>query len=752
MHRSPAILRHSLGLRLATGLVAAAILLGLSACGRSPEIELVQGRWQFTPGLYRVGQFALEWKGAALADAQLSVRHAAAPDRELWATAPGQGFVGGAIGQEEVHEARGMFTIEDQLSERCFRQKIDSIEASDALLLRGRLECGEGEVDYTLQFSSSGERQLSFQLQLSDPKYNRSYLAYASEADEAFLGFGEQFTYVDMKGRKLPIFVMEQGIGRGAQPITIGADLTAGAGGKWHTSYAGVPHYITSALRSLFLENYEYSSFDMREDDRVFVEVFSHSMRGRILYGDSPAALVEEFTLYSGRMRDMPAWLHQGAVIGMQGGSAKVRDVYEKLRALDTPLAAFWLQDWEGQRITSFGKQLWWNWELDRERYPDWDLQRREFDAAGIRLMVYINPFLVDVSEKPGATQNLFKEALDRGYLIRKADGSPYLILNTDFSAGLIDLSNPQARLWIKDVIKKNLIGVGARGWMADFGEALPYDAKLHSGESPAQWHNRYPEEWAQVNREAIREAGLEADITFFSRSGYTRSPGATTLFWLGDQLVSWDEYDGIKTAVTGLLSSGFSGYSLNHSDIGGYTAITNPIKNYHRSKELLLRWIELSAFNAVFRTHEGNRPDENWQIYSDDETLRFFARFAKIFAALAPYRKQLSAEAAATGLPVVRHPWLHYPDDRRLLEIRYESFLLGRDFLMAPVLDEGEVSVEVYLPAGKWIHLFSGAEYAGGASHRVEAPLGQPAVFYRSDSQAGAALRAELQSQNLLN
>ncbi len=702
--------------------------------------------------MYRVGQFALEWKGAALSDAQLSVRHAAAPDRELWATAPGQGFVGGAIGQEEVHEARGMFTIEDQLSERCFRQKIDSIEASDALLLRGRLECGEAEVEYTLQFSASGERQLSFQLQLSDPKYNRSYLAYSSEADEAFLGFGEQFTYVDMKGRKLPIFVMEQGIGRGAQPITIGADLTAGAGGKWHTSYAGVPHYITSALRSLFLENYEYSSFDMREDDRVFVEVFSHSMRGRILYGDSPAALVEEFTLYSGRMRDMPAWLHQGAVIGMQGGSQKVRDVYEKLRALDTPLAAFWLQDWEGQRITSFGKQLWWNWELDRERYPDWDLQRREFDAAGIRLMVYINPFLVDVSEKPGATQNLFKEALDRGYLIRKADGSPYLILNTDFSAGLIDLSNPQARLWIKDVIKKNLIGVGARGWMADFGEALPYDAKLHSGESPAQWHNRYPEEWALVNREAIREAGLEADITFFSRSGYTRSPGATTLFWLGDQLVSWDEYDGIKTAVTGLLSSGFSGYSLNHSDIGGYTAITNPIKNYHRSKELMLRWIELSAFNAVFRTHEGNRPDENWQIYSDDETLRFFARFAKIFAALAPYRKQLSAEAAATGLPVVRHPWLHYPDDRRLLEIRYESFLLGRDFLMAPVLDEGEVSVEVYLPAGKWIHLFSGAEYAGGTSHRVEAPLGQPAVFYRSDSQAGAALRAELQSQNLLN
>jgi alpha-glucosidase len=32
-----------------------------------------------------------------------------------------------------------------------------------------------------------------------------------------------------------------------------------------------VPHYITSEMRSLFLENYEYSSFDLREEDRVQV-------------------------------------------------------------------------------------------------------------------------------------------------------------------------------------------------------------------------------------------------------------------------------------------------------------------------------------------------------------------------------------------------------------------------------------------------------------------------------------------------
>jgi alpha-glucosidase len=94
---------------------------------------------------------------------------------------------------------------------------------------------------------------------------------------------------------------------------------------------------------------------------------------------------------------------------------------------------------------------------------------------------------------------------------------------------------------------------------MADFGEALPIDAVLASGGSAGVWHNRYPEEWARVNRQAIEEAGRGSDAVFFSRSGYTHSPGISTLFWLGDQLQTWDEHDGMKSAITGALSGGVS-------------------------------------------------------------------------------------------------------------------------------------------------------------------------------------------------
>ncbi len=56
-----------------------------------------------------------------------------------------------------------------------------------------------------------------------------------------------------------------------------------------------------------------------------------------------------------------------------------------------------------------------------------------------------------------------------------------------------------------------------------------------------------------------------------------SRSPAHATLFWEGDELVNWDRYDGIEWAVTGLLSGGLSGMVYNHSDIGGYTAVSSP-------------------------------------------------------------------------------------------------------------------------------------------------------------------------------
>lgn len=714
------------------------------------------------------GDFTIRWIPEEGAE-RLEVVHADEPAKLAWATVAGEPFVAAAAGRAAVAESRGSFHIDDERLRSCGDQRVARVVVEDgagedeagedgapALIVAGTLGCDLGErVGYVLRFSAipGRPRHLGFALELEGDGIDRAFITYASAADERFYGFGEQFSRVDMKGARLPIFIQEQGIGRGREPLTTVVDLVAKAGGDWHTTYAAAPQYITSRLRALLLENSERSIFDLRRDDRAQVEVWSPALRGRIVAGRTPAELLRATTAYTGRMRPLPAWIGDGAVVGVQGGTARVRALWEALRARGTPIAAFWIQDWVGQRTTSFGKQLWWSWTLDEDHYPGWDELVADLGREGIAVLTYVNPFLVDVGAAAGGVggdrRNLFAEAEAAGYLVKEPGGAPYMIPNTDFSAGLLDLSNPAAAAWFKaSVLEGEVIARGARGWMADFGEALPYDAVLASGEPAASYHNRYPVEWAALNRAAVDDATDGDQLVFFTRAGFTRSPGQSTLFWEGDQLVTWDADDGLKSAVVGLLSGGFSGISLNHSDIGGYTALRRGPWRILRSRELLMRWMELSAFTAVYRTHEGNLPEDNAQIADDDELLAHFDRMAKVYRSWAPYRRELVAEASTSGLPLARHPFLHFPDDPRIVALEGREFMIGGELLFAPVTDPGVDTARVYLPAAQWIHLWSGRRFdtrGGGRSVTVAAPLGEPALFYRAGSIYADDMRRRL-------
>ena len=100
----------------------------------------------------------------------------------------------------------------------------------------------------------------------------------------------------------------------------------------------------------------------------------------------------------------------------------------------------------------------------------------------------------------------------------------------------------------------------------------------------------------------------------------------------------------------------------------------------------------------------------------------------------------------------MVRHLFLHYPDDPNVKGLRYQ-FLLGPDLMVAPVLTRGAAEVEVYFPEGEaWADLWTGAA-AGrpGEWVRMPAPLGRPAVFLRKDAPAGEAILGGLRDAGVL-
>jgi len=390
--------------------------------------------------------------------------------------------------------------------------------------------------------------------------------------------------------------------------------------------------------------------------------------------------------------------------------------------------------------VTFIGEQVLWNWVLDEVEHPGWHDWVDNLEDRDVRTLCYINSMFLDLSDRdPVPDRHLYAEGEAGGYFVKDEHGDTLLLPVTAFDVALLDFTNDEAREWMKSVIIEEMVdNAGCSGWMVDFAEALPFEATLHDGTPASEYHNQYPVEWMRLNREALEEAGLVGEVLTFNRSGHTQSPGESLMFWEGDQLTTWDRYDGITSALHGLINGGFSGLALNHSDTGGYTSLSRFGLGYSREGELLKRWGELSAFTSLLRTHEGNQPGANAQVYDDDQRDHF-AWVSRLFAGLSDYRSLRFAEAEAQGWPVVRHLWLHYPTDPTAHETD-DQFLLGEGFLVAPVLEKCRgwfgcsSERDVYLPEGEWTHLWTGEITTGPASLRVDSPMQQPPVYYRAD------------------
>jgi len=632
-------------------------------------------------------------------------------------------------GNPSIDFYRGNFFIEDH------------IEESIPLYVSNCNKTGDGAWDLRFSdtekntelgcriYEEAGRLKLAFSGLTAH--YNRFVLHLKGEATEHIYGCGEQFSYLDLKGRNFPLWTQEQGVGRNkTTEITKTADRLDRAGGDYHTTFYPQPTYVSSRGYFFHAETYAYADFDFSAPDDIKLSFWD--LPAEITLGSKGSLMetVQDISAFLGRQGPLPGWAYDGVILGIQGGTETCRAKLRAAQAAGVPVAGIWAQDWEGERYTSFGKRLRWNWQWDPQLYPGLDVFIRELREEGIRFLGYINCNLLE-----GAP--LFNEAKEKGYLVRNESGDVLLVDFGEFNGGIVDITDEKALAWYKGVIRTWLIDFGLSGWMADFGEYLPIESVPADNSSAMLAHNRWPGLWAQVNHEAAAESGRAEDLLFFMRAGNARSLSQCQLLFTGDQNVDWSEDDGLPSALTGTLQAAMSGHGLDHSDIGGYTTLYG----LRRSKELFLRWAEFAAFSPLMRTHEGNRPSENWQFDSDAETLAGLAKAAKIHAALKPYIKDAVAQNAEKGIPVMAPVFLYFPVEPFFT--CKDQYMFGSDILAAPVLEEGAVSRKVRLPENDtWVHLFTGEVFRGGL-YDIAAPLGIPPVFYRKASKYSSLFSA---------
>lgn len=630
-------------------------------------------------------------------------------------------FIYIGYGKAEYNMYRGNFKINDYIEERVALKNFEIEEKGNEILVE--MSSNEGHKIILKVLNEKDKVKIEFLK--GEVEVNRIWIRIIANKEEKIFGCGEQMSYFNLRGKSFPLWTSEPGVGRNKDTyVTWQADVKDKAGGDYYTTNYPEPTFISTRKYFCHLSSTAYLDFDFRNEK--FHELQCWDIPKFIIFqeADSYLALQEKLTLYFGRQPKLPEWVYNGVILASQGGTEKMLLKLNNAIEKGIEVSGIWCQDWQGKRVTSFGKRLNWNWQWNSEEYPNLDKELVKLKEKGIRVLGYINPYVVE-------GYNLYNEAKEKGYLAKKGDNSDYTVDFGEFYCGVVDFTNEKACVWYKNIIKKNMIEFGLDGWMADFGEYLPTDCILSNGVSSEIMHNAWPAMWAKINYEALKESGKLEEIIYFMRAGFTGNQKYCTLMWAGDQSVDWSLDDGLASVIPAALSLGVTGNGLSHSDIGGYTTL----HGMKRTKELFQRWTEMAAFTPVMRLHEGNRPDDNWQFDSDDETIEFLGRFSRIYKEMSPYLKSLVEENSEKGIPVQRPIFYHYENEEKTYNIKYQ-YMYGSDVLVAPVYKEGEKEWSLYLPRDKWVHMWSGKEFDGCGEVKVEAEIGYPPVFYKKNSK----------------
>ena len=85
-------------------------------------------------------------------------------------------------------------------------------------------------------------------------------------------------------------------------------------------------------------------------------------------------------------------------------------------------------------------------------------------------------------------------------------------------------------------------------------------------------------------------------------------------------------------------------------------------------------------------------------------------------------------------GTPVMRPLFYDFPEDPVCWNNESEM-MYGPDILVAPVLERGQKTKEVYLPKGaSWKNVWTGEQYEGGQTVTVDTPLDKLPVFTKNE------------------
>ena len=534
-------------------------------------------------------------------------------------------------------------------------------------------------------------------------------MSKASKDGECFYGLGDKATQLNLKGKRLENFATDQyAFQKDQEPL-----------------YKVVPFYIglqNKQSYGIFFDNTFRTFFDFCQERRNVTSFWAEGgeMNYYFIYGPQMQEVVTTYTDLTGKPELPPLWtLGYHQCKWSYYPESNVKEITAKFRQLKIPCDAIYLDiDYmDGFRCFTWNKDY----------FPDPKRMVAELAEDGFKTVVIIDPGI-----KIDKNYAVYKEALEKDYFCKRADG-PYMKGKVwPGECNFPDYTNPEVREWWAGLFKELISDIGVKGVWNDMNEpavmevpnkTFPMDVRHDYDGNPCSHrkaHNIYGTQMARATYHGVKRFAYPKRPFIITRSAYSGAQRYSSS-WTGDNVASWEH---LWIANIQMQRMSISGMGFTGSDIGGFAE--------QPSGELYARWIQLGVFHPFCRTHSsgdhGNQ--EPWAF--DEEVIHITRKFVNLRYQLLPYLYTMFWQYIEEGIPMSK-PLVYFDQNDTQTHYRNDEFVFGNQILVCPILEANALGRRMYFPQGEWYNYWTNMVVMGAKEMWVDTQFDEIPLFVKA-------------------
>jgi len=544
----------------------------------------------------------------------------------------------------------------------------------------------------------------------------KPYVFKKTDKEENFYGFGEQSGGLNKRGKSL---------------------------GMWNTDaysynkdtkylYTSIPFFLglkNKKAYGIFFDNTYRSYYEMASENDDYYYFYANG--GKLTYyfinGPEIGDVIDKYTELTGKSETPPMWslgFHQSKWGYTPEELVDVANTYrEKQIPLDTMHLDIDYMD--GYRVFTWNEQY---------KQALKTLKGQGFHAITIN----------DPAVKQDDNYSVYQEGTQRDFWAKNPDGSTFIGEVWPGPSAFPNFLKKDVRDWWTDSLG-TLLNEGVDGIWNDMNEPAVFNGPFHTmpldvvfegdnGEKKlhTEYHNLYGHDEAEATYNAYAKHKPNTRPFVLTRDMYAGTQRYAAL-WTGDNVSNWEH---LQMSIPMNANVGLSGVPFVGNDIGGFAKSPGNVP----TPELFARWIEVGAFLPFARDHYDNSAksglgsgQEPWQFGKEVEDIS--RKYISMRYELMPYLYNQFKKSADNGQPVQQPLVYQFQDDEKTYNIE-DQFMFGDSMMLAPVVQQGQTSRQVYLPAGtKWVDYWTGKEFNGNQTITVNADLGTLPIFVKADT-----------------